>query len=164
MIVNHLCVCVVQVLLSRDDVLQLSGVQCVAEVLLHHSHYTQALLRADIAGQHMGLCVCVCVSCVCVTVLISDTGSDPSAGVKCVYKKYLQPTSSPMCKTCTWSGTGEQSALAVSHYSLMVLVRLQDAHTGSERHSQYSCELLARATGVCIAPVPPASPPVLTHL
>ena len=61
MIVNHLCVCVVQVLLSRDDVLQLSGVQCVAEVLLHHSHYTQALLRADIAGQHMGLCVCVCV-------------------------------------------------------------------------------------------------------
>ena len=44
--------CVVQVLLSRDEVLQLSGVQCVAEVLIHHSHYTQALLRADIAGQH----------------------------------------------------------------------------------------------------------------
>ena len=55
-IVSHLCV--VQVFLSRDDVLQLSGVQCVTEVLLHHSHYTQALLRADIAGQHM----CVCVS------------------------------------------------------------------------------------------------------
>ena len=45
-----------------------------------------------------------------------------------------------------------QSVLAVSHYSLMVLVRLQGAHTGSERHSQYSCELLARAPGVCIAP------------
>ena len=59
MIVSHLCV--VQVLLSRDDVLQLSGVQCVAEVLLHHSHYTQALLRADIAGQHMCVCTCVCV-------------------------------------------------------------------------------------------------------
>ena len=60
MIVSHLCV--VQVLLSRDDVLQLSGVQCVAEVLLHHSHYTQALLRADIAGQHVCVYVCVCVS------------------------------------------------------------------------------------------------------
>ena len=56
MIVSHLCV---QVLLSRDDVLQLSGVQCVAEVLLHHSHYTRALLRADIAGQNVGMCVCV---------------------------------------------------------------------------------------------------------
>ena len=58
MIVSHLCV--VQVLLSRDDVLQLSGVQCVAEVLLHHSHYTQALLRADIAGQNVCVYVCVC--------------------------------------------------------------------------------------------------------
>ena len=46
---------------ARDDVLQLSGVQCVAEVLLHHSHYTQALLRADIAGHPMGLSGCVCV-------------------------------------------------------------------------------------------------------
>ena len=50
-------------------------------------------------------------------------------------KKYHQPTH-----------------LSVSHYSLMVLVGLQGAHTGSERHSQYSCELLARAPGVCIAP------------
>ena len=61
-------------------------------------------------------------------------------------------SSLPICKTGTWSCTGEQSALAVSHYSLMVLVGLQGAHTGSERHSQYSCELLARAPGVCIAP------------
>ena len=50
--ISHVYHCVVQVLLSRDEVLQLSGVQCVAEVLIHHSHYTQALLRADIAGQH----------------------------------------------------------------------------------------------------------------
>ena len=50
--ISHVHHCVVQVLLSRDEVLQLSGVQCVAEVLIHHSHYTQALLRADIAGQH----------------------------------------------------------------------------------------------------------------
>ena len=92
----------------------------------------------------------VCVHhCECVWV---DTGSDPRAGGKFLYKKYLQPISSPICKTGTWSCTGEQSALAVSHYSLMVLVGLQGAHTGSERHSQYSCELLARAPGVCIAP------------
>ena len=37
-------------------------------------------------------------------------------------------------------------------HSLMVLVGQQGAHTCSERHSQYSCELLAQAPGVCIAP------------
>jgi len=40
----------VQVLLSRDEMLQLSGVQCVAEVLAHHPQYGQVLLKADIAG------------------------------------------------------------------------------------------------------------------
>ena len=45
----------VQVLLSRDEVLQLSGAQCVVEVLVHHSHYTQALLKADIAGQWLAV-------------------------------------------------------------------------------------------------------------
>ena len=55
---------------------------------------------------------------------------------KFLYKKYLQPISSPICKTGTWSCTGEQSALAVSRYSLIVLVGLQGAHTCSERHIQ----------------------------
>ena len=77
-----------------------------------------------------------------------DTGLNPRTGGK-LSKYYSSP---PICKTGTWSCTGEQSALAVSHYSLMVLVGLQGAHTCSERHSQYSCELLARAPGVCIAP------------
>ena len=101
------------------------------------------------------LCVCVCPGGLTGEVwLITQrtTGSDPRAGGKFLYKKYLQPISSPICKTGTWSCTGEQSALAVSRYSLMVLVGLQGAHTCSERHSQYSCELLARASGVCIAP------------
>ena len=39
--ISHVYHCVVQVLLSRDEVLQLSGVQCVAEVLIHHSHYNR---------------------------------------------------------------------------------------------------------------------------
>jgi len=39
-----------RVLLSRDEMLQLSGVQCVAEVLAHHPQYGQVLLKADIAG------------------------------------------------------------------------------------------------------------------
>ena len=40
-----------RVLLSSDETLQLSGVQCVSEVLSHHPQYGQTLLRADIAGQ-----------------------------------------------------------------------------------------------------------------
>lgn len=40
-----------QVLLSRDEQLQLSGVQCIAEVLAHHVDYGRVLLRADIAGR-----------------------------------------------------------------------------------------------------------------
>lgn len=39
-----------QVLLSNDETLQLSGVQCVADVLSHHPQYGQTLLQADIAG------------------------------------------------------------------------------------------------------------------
>ena len=34
-------------------------------------------------------------------------------------------SSPPICKMGTWSCTGEQSTLAVSHYRLMVLVGLQ---------------------------------------
>ena len=49
----------------------------------------------------------------------------------------LQPTSPPICKTGTWSCTGEQSTLAVSHCPLIVVVGLQGAHTGSGRHSWY---------------------------
>ena len=36
----------------------------------------------------------------------------------------------------TWSCTGEQSALAVPHGPLMVLMGLQGAHTCSGRYSQ----------------------------
>ena len=52
-----------QVLLSSDETLQLSGVQCVAEVLSHHPQYGQALLQADIAGQLVVIDIvhqCVC--------------------------------------------------------------------------------------------------------
>lgn len=41
---------IIQVLLSNDETLQLSGVQCVAEVLSHQPQYGQTLLQADIAG------------------------------------------------------------------------------------------------------------------
>ncbi len=44
-----LSVCV-QVLLSQDELLQLSGVQCIAEVLTSHPDYGRTLLSADIAG------------------------------------------------------------------------------------------------------------------
>ena len=37
-------------LLSRDECIQLSGAQCVAEVLTHHLDYGKMLLKADIAG------------------------------------------------------------------------------------------------------------------
>ena len=39
-----------QVLLSNDEVLQLSAVQCIEEVLYHHMDYSLVLLRADLAG------------------------------------------------------------------------------------------------------------------
>ena len=39
-----------QVLLSQDELLQLSGVQCIAEVLTGHPDYGKVLLNADIAG------------------------------------------------------------------------------------------------------------------
>ena len=41
---------VFQVLLSNDETLQISGVQCVADILSHHPQYGQTLLQADIAG------------------------------------------------------------------------------------------------------------------
>ena len=78
-----------------------------------------------------------------------DTGSDPRAGGKFLFKK-VSPAHPSVKRVPGHNCTGEQSALAVSHYSLMVLVGLQGAHTGSERHIQYSCKLLARAPGVCI--------------
>ena len=39
-------------LLSRDELLQLSGVQCIAEVLIHHNEYGRVLLKSDIAGMY----------------------------------------------------------------------------------------------------------------
>ena len=100
--------------------------------------------------------VCVCV-CGCPGGLTGEVWahnpedtSDPTGG-KFLYKKYLQPISSPIVKRVPGLVLGSKVHW-VSHYSLMVLVGLQGAHTGSERHSQYSCELLARAPGVCIAP------------
>lgn len=48
-------VCLIpKVLLSQDELLQLSGVQCIAEVLMHHTDYGRVLLSADIAGQLSG--------------------------------------------------------------------------------------------------------------
>ena len=38
-------------LLSRDELLQVSAVQCVEEVLCHHMDYGRVLLTADIAGE-----------------------------------------------------------------------------------------------------------------
>ena len=49
--IRKACVCITQVLLSRDEVLQLSAVQCIEEVLSHHKDYGKVLLAADIAGQ-----------------------------------------------------------------------------------------------------------------
>ena len=43
--------CFIQVLLSQDELLQLSAVQCVEEVLSHHMDYGRVLLTADIAGE-----------------------------------------------------------------------------------------------------------------
>ena len=87
----------------------------------------------------MSECVSVCV-CVCVCVLVvgalvvqlveswaynpEDTGSNPRAGGK-KPSQILQPTSPPICKTGTWSCTGEQSTLAVSHWSLKASVGLR---------------------------------------
>ena len=48
---------IVQVLLSRDEMLQLSGVQCVAEVLAQHAQYGHLLLKADIAGTLSSMCM-----------------------------------------------------------------------------------------------------------
>ena len=53
---------------------------------------------------------------------------------------------------CTWSCTGEQSALAVSHYSLMVLVGLQGAHTNSERQFFAFCVCVCVCVCVCMYP------------
>ena len=49
----------IQVLLSRDEMLQLSGVQCVAEVLAQHAQYGHLLLKADIAGTCVWRTLCV---------------------------------------------------------------------------------------------------------
>ena len=51
-------------LLSRDEMLQLSGVQCVAEVLAQHAQYGHLLLKADIAGTLSSMCVddSMCIS------------------------------------------------------------------------------------------------------
>ena len=76
-------------------------------------------------------CVCVCLrACVCVC-----TKSSP-----------------PICKTGTWSSTGEQSTLAVSHCPLMVVVGHRVPTPAVEGIDGTSCEFLARAPGVLIAP------------
>ena len=46
----------VQVLLSQDELLQLSGVQCIGEVLTSHPDYGRTLLNADIAGTYIRAC------------------------------------------------------------------------------------------------------------
>ena len=77
-------------------------------------------------------CLCVCV-CGCPGGLLvkswahnsEDTGLIPGR------REISVPTSPPICKTGTWSCTGEQSALAVPHGPLMVVVGLQCAHTCS---------------------------------
>ena len=42
-------IAVCQVLLSQDELLQISGVQCVAEVLAQHADYGKVFLKDDIA-------------------------------------------------------------------------------------------------------------------
>lgn len=56
-VVGQLLHGIVQVLLSRDEMLQLSGVQCVAEVLAQHAQYGHLLLKADIAGTLSSMCM-----------------------------------------------------------------------------------------------------------
>ena len=74
--------------------------------------------------------MCVCVGALVVQLVESwaynpeDTGSNPRAGGK-KPSQVLQPTSPPICKTGTWSCTGEQSTLAVSHWSLKASVGLR---------------------------------------
>lgn len=41
-----------KVLLSHDEILQLSGVQCVTSVISQHTQYVQSLLTVDIAGNN----------------------------------------------------------------------------------------------------------------
>ena len=47
--------------MSRDELLQLSGAQCIAEVLTHHTEYGRVLLKSDIAGTLMTI-ICVHVN------------------------------------------------------------------------------------------------------
>ena len=90
-------------------------------------------------------CVCVCV-CVCVCAGVCGCGCpggstgrvlglQPSLQPRGHWfesqsgrkkpSQVLQPTSPPICKTGTWSCTGEQSTLAVSHWSLKASVGLR---------------------------------------
>ena len=64
----HLACSSSKVLLSQDELLQLSGVQCIAEVLTHHAEYGRVLLNEDIAGKFVMVVmdgtdnyVCLCV-------------------------------------------------------------------------------------------------------
>ena len=66
------------------------------------------------------VCVCVCVGALVVQLVESwvynpedsqDTGLNPEQEEKSIHK-YSSPA---ICKTGTWSCTGEQSTLAVSH-------------------------------------------------
>ena len=57
--------------MSRDELLQLSGVQCIAEVLTHHIEYGRVLLKSDIAGTLMRI-ICVHVHLTCVDSISRD--------------------------------------------------------------------------------------------
>ena len=75
----------------------------------------------------------------------------PEQEEKKTQKEQHKYSSPPICKTGTWSCTGEQSTLAVSHCPLMVVVghRVPTPAVGGIVGT--SCELLARAPGVLIA-------------
>ena len=44
--------------MSRDELLQLSGAQCIAKVLTHHIEYGRVLLKSDIAGTLVYINMC----------------------------------------------------------------------------------------------------------
>ena len=82
-----------------------------------------------------------------------DTGSNPRAGGKKPKKKHHKyPPAHPSVKRVPGLVLGEQSTLAVSHCPLMVVVghRVPTPAVGGIVGT--SCELLARAPGVLIAP------------
>ena len=66
--------------MSHDELLQLSGAQCIAEVLAHHIEYGRVLLKSDIAGD----LICVHVHNITCTDSISRDGPDVTHYVHCM--------------------------------------------------------------------------------